>query len=78
MPIERRPKRRHGGMEERNSDGPMDPDVDESEEIDMALGCQKGITTTSKPAARSLLPETKTSLRNYIGSPTGHLVLAIR
>lgn len=49
-------KRRHGSKEERNSDGPMDPDVDESEEIDMALGCEKGITATSKPAARDAHP----------------------
>ncbi len=49
-------KRRHGGKEERNSDWPMDPDVDEPEEIDMAFGRQKGITATSKPAARDAHP----------------------
>jgi hypothetical protein len=35
-------KRRHGGKEERNSDLLIDREVEESEEIDMAVGGEKG------------------------------------
>jgi hypothetical protein len=35
-------KRRHGGKEERNSDLLIDLELEESEEIDMAVGGEKG------------------------------------
>jgi hypothetical protein len=35
-------KRRHGGKEERNSDLLIDWEVEESEEIDMAVGGKEG------------------------------------
>jgi len=35
-------KRRHGGKEERNSDLLINPELQESEEIDMAVGGEKG------------------------------------